>query len=159
MEFITYAAYKRNYDPKGTGDKKWPSVLLYKMQTEHCQNDLMCSDLLPAQCGNATAVSQDSSPQTLQLLVIMSWLGPVSVKRQHFPQMASASLGRRKLFFKILLSLSKKVSKERKISAMVKKCPNAFCYSRSSSFEFQFGHYLFPQCIFISYQCCVRQWC
>lgn len=86
-EFITDAVYERNDDPKDTGDKiskKWLSVLLYKAQTEHCQNDLMCSDLLPAQCGNATAVSQDSSPQTLQLLVIMSWLGAVSVKRQHF---------------------------------------------------------------------------
>lgn len=66
------------------------------MQTEHCQNDLMCSDLLPAQCGNATAVSQDSSPQTLQLLVIMSWLGPVSVKRQHFPPDGFCKFGLKK---------------------------------------------------------------
>lgn len=51
-KFITDAVCKVNYDPKETRDKKLKkqlSVLLYKMQTEQGQDDLMCSDLLLAQ--------------------------------------------------------------------------------------------------------------
>lgn len=119
-ESITDAVYKRYYYLKDTGDKnskKWLSILLYKVQTEHCQNDLMCSDLLPAQCGHATAISQDSFPQNFAVVGHHVLVGCYECKTStFFSRWLLQVWGEESCFFKFCsVKLRKSAKKEKSV--------------------------------------------